>query len=265
MLFKPLFISIVLVAASCNNNVLSSAKEEKPGGIGNPGNNPYAHINDIPLPEGFIRKTDYPDSFPRFLRNIELKKNKTVYQFNGLPKRNQSAQFAVLNISVGNKDQQQCADAVMRLRAEYLFAGKQFEQLVFNDNDGTAYKFVPPYTRDNFNKYLERVFGMCGTASLSKTLNPVEFSGIQPGDILIRGGFPGHAVIVMDVAVNSAGEKIYLLAQSYMPAQDIHIVVNPANSALSPWYEVKDSFIPTPEWGFETSQLKKWPAPNGLK
>ncbi len=33
-------------------------------------------------------------------------------------------------------------------------------------------------------------------------------------------------------------KKVYLLAQSYMPAQQIHILVNPANSLLSPWYEL---------------------------
>ena len=31
-----------------------------------------------------------------------------------------------------------------------------------------------------------------------------------------------------------------MLAQSYQPAQDIHIVVNPLNEKMSPWYEVTD-------------------------
>ena len=59
-------------------------------------------------------------------------------------------------------------------------------------------------------------------------------NNIKPGDVLIRGGFPGHAVIVMDMATNSAGKKIYLLAQSYMPAQDIHVLVNPSDEHSSP-------------------------------
>ena len=259
MLFKALFISIILIVVSCSNNVQSSAKRVKTASVSNPGDNPYAHINDIPLPEGYVRENYDTDSFARFLRNIELKKNRTIYQFNGLPKRNQTAQFAVLNISVGNKDLQQCADAVMRLRAEFLFAGKIFEQIVFKDNEGTNYKFIPPYSRGNFNKYLEKVFGMCGSASLSKSLNPVDLLTIRPGDVLIRGGFPGHAVMVIDVAVNPAGKKIYLLAQSYMPAQDIHVLKNPKNEHLSPWYEVNaDQLIPTPEYLFYRNELKRW-------
>ena len=259
MQFKPLFISIILATASCNNNVRSSVNPGNPVSITRRGDNPYAHISDIPLPEGFERENDKKDSFAGFLRHIDLKKDRTVYKFNGEPKTNQLAQFAVLNISVGNKDLQQCADAVMRLRAEYQFAAGRYDQIIFTDNEGTAYKFTPPYSQDNFTRYLQRVFGMCGSASLSKELKPVEFSSIRPGDVLIRGGFPGHAVMVMDMAVNAAGEKIYLLAQSYMPAQDIHVLVNPVNENLSPWYAVTDNkIILTPEYMFHSNELKRW-------
>lgn len=258
MQFKAFFIPILLVSLACNNNVHSTGKENNRKKAGS-SDNPYVHLGDIPLPDGFIREDDSPDPFARFLRNIALKKDRTVYQFNGCPKTNQLAQFAVLDISVGNKDLQQCADAVMRLRAEYLFATGKYGQINFIDNEGTVYKFTPPYSRENFTKYLQRVFGMCGSASLAKQLKSVEFSDIRPGDVLIRGGFPGHAVIVMNIAVNAAGEKIYLLAQSYMPAQDIHILVNPANKNLSPWYSLNDNKrIQTPEYLFYSNELKRW-------
>jgi hypothetical protein len=107
---------------------------------------------------------------------------------------------------------------------------------------------------------MERVFGMCGSASLLKQLKAVtNFSAIQPGDVIIRGGFPGHAVIVVDAAENKKGKKIFMLAQSYMPAQDIHILVNPVNKNLSPWYEVDDEKkIMTPEYLFYKTELKRW-------
>jgi hypothetical protein len=148
----------------------------------------------------------------------------------------------------------------MRLRAEYLFACKQFGQITFIDNAGTAYHFLQPYNRPNFKNYLERVFGMCGSASLSKQLHSVALNSLQPGDVFIRGGFPGHAEMVMDLAVNKEGKKIYLLAQSYMPAQEIHVLKNPMDNDLSPWYELKtdNSLIYTPEWTFAPSQWRQW-------
>jgi len=222
--------------------------------------NPYKKINAIPLPAGFERIKADQGSFTGYLRNIGLKAQTTVYLFNGQPKHNQEAQYVLLDISTGNKDLQQCADAVMRLRAEYLFNRKQFDQIIFYDNHHTAYTFSAPFTREHFDKYLNRVFGMCGSASLSKQLKPVnKFSDIQPGDVIIRGGFPGHAVIVMDVAINDSGKTIYLLAQSYMPAQDIHVLKNPVNAELTPWYEVNDdSTIRTPEYTFTQNELMRW-------
>ncbi len=250
-------VLLTLLLLSCNNNtgIQTGLNKDNTTTV-----NPYKQINAIPLPDGFERIKDDSGTFTGFLRNINLKQNTTVYLFNGQPKRNQSAQYALLDISTGNKDLQQCADAVMRLRAEYQFIQKQFEQIVFYDNGHTAYKFSAPFTRERFDKYLSRVFGMCGSASLSKQLKPVNgFSQIQSGDVLIRGGFPGHAVIVMDVAVNALGNKIYLLAQSYMPAQDIHVLKNPANVDLSPWYEVNDdNIIFTPEYTFTQNELRRW-------
>lgn len=220
----------------------------------------YKKIAEIPVPAGFFRIDKKPGSFSKWLENICLKKDKTVYTFNGTPKSNQQAQFAVLDISTGNKDLQQCADAVIRLRAEYLFEKNDFEKIIFKDYNGTEYKFQMPYSRKNFNSYLERVFGMCGSASLAKQLSShVEIKDIIPGDILIHGGFPGHAVTVMDVAANKEGKKIYMLAQSYMPAQDIHILLNPKNRNNSPWYEVNDdAVIQTPEYNFTRFELKRW-------
>ncbi len=223
--------------------------------------NPYATIADIPLPPGFTRVNAGANSFAAWLRKLPLKKNKTVYLYNGQPKANQRAQFAVIDISTGNKDLQQCADAIIRLRAEYLYARKEFAAIDFADNNHQHYRLPANANRIAFDQYLEKVFSYCGTASLEKQLLPVnDFKKITPGDVLIKGGSPGHAMLVTDVAENKDGRKIYLLAQSYMPAQDIHVVVNPSNK-ISPWYEVNDDpIIETPEWIFSHGQLKQWPA-----
>jgi hypothetical protein len=218
-------------------------------------------IKDIILPDGYTRIAITDSSFAGYLRKIALKQSKTVYLFNGTPKANQEAQYAVLNISVGKKDLQQCADAVMRLRAEYLFAQKNYRSITFWDNERKEYRFKEPYTRQNFDSYLQQVFGMCGSASLEIQLHSKkDLQKIAIGDVFIKGGFPGHAVIVVDVAENNYGEKIFMLAQSYMPAQDIHILKNPNNKELNPWYAVNeiDQFLVTPEYIFTDYQLRTW-------
>lgn len=239
---------------------------------------PARQIGDIPLPAGYKRIP--AATFGNWLRHLPLKTDKTVYLYNGLPKRNQQAQFAVLNISTGNKDLQQCADAVIRLYAEYYYHTHQLQRIAFHATDGTlidyvsytkGYRFILKGNRlqkqlmaapaDNpqlLQVYLETLFSYAGTLSLSRELSPVtDTRSLQPGDIFIHGGAPGHAVIVVDLAVNAAGEKIFLLAQSYMPAQDIHILLNP-EGGNSPWYKVKAAGpLKTPEWHFDWSELKR--------
>jgi len=222
--------------------------------------NPYPLIAAIPLPEGYSRVDAVPGSFAAWLRNIRLKKDKTVFLFDGTPKANQEAQFAVLDIPVGHKDLQQCADALMRLRAEYFYALKQFDKIAFRDNDHISYALGPQTDRKHFDAYLEKVFWQCGTLSLEKQLDRVaDFARIRIGDVLIRGGSPGHAMLVADLAVNKEGKRAYLLVQGYMPAQDIHVVINPMNKGLSPWYEVNNREIDTPGWVFGPGQLRRWP------
>jgi Domain of unknown function (4846) len=217
-------------------------------------------IKAIPLPEGYERLLLAKESFGEWLRAITLKKDDRVYLYDGSLKRNQSAQFAVLDIPVGKRDLQQCADAVIRLRGEYLFEQGRYSEIIFRDNDNTPYAWKGKNNKRGFESYLQTVFGMCGTASLEKQLKPVwERQEMQPGDVFIKGGFPGHAMIVVDVAVNKTGNKIFMLAQSYMPAQDIHVVRNPLNEIISPWFEATamDNIV-TPEWVFSYSHLRSW-------
>jgi hypothetical protein len=234
-------------------------------------------VDTISLPAGFRRVTFDATSFAAWLRKVPLKKDNTVYLYNGQRKANQGAQFAVLNISVGHEDLQQCADAVMRLRAEYLFSIHDFKAIDFYTEQGVRLNFAmwaaerkvilvgnaeESRRRICFDAYLRTVFRYCSTRTLHKQLLQARSFGlIQPGDVLIRAGSPGHAMLVVDVAEDNKGQRIYLLAQSYMPAQDIHIVKNPLDAAFSPWYRADTTagLIQTPEYDFTTNELREWP------
>jgi len=229
--------------------------------------NPYPTVGDIPTPPGFHRIPATPHEFAGFLRRLPLKKDRTVYLYNGRPKQNQDAQFAVLDVPVGHEDLQQCADAVMRLRAEFLYAAGNFEAIDFYTEQGVRLNFREwaghhhGSGRASFDSYLTKVFTYCSTRTLEKALTPEPFSRLAGGDVLIHGGSPGHAMLVIDVAEDAQGHRIYLLAQGYMPAQDIHIVKNPTEPALNPWYRADQTgpILETPEYTFTTNQLRTWP------
>ncbi len=234
----------------------------------------------INTPQGFVRTTDSENSFASYLRSFPLKKHgEKVYLYNGNEKNRQDVHAAVLEISIGTKDLQQCADAVMRLRAEYLYKTKQYDKLHFNFTNGfnaTYSKWMQGYrisikgnktkwylatqpstSRESFNAYLEIVFSYAGTLSLLKELKKKSLDLIEAGDVFLFGGSPGHAVMVMDVAVNvKTKERIFMLAQSYMPAQNIHILKNFNDSEISPWFKLKaDEILKTPEWDFAANSL----------
>jgi hypothetical protein len=177
--------------------------------------NPWPTIGTIPLPAGYHRVPATGASFTAWLRNIRLKKDRTVYLFNGHPKRNQDAQFAVLDVPVGSQDLQQCADAVMRLRAEWLYAGGAPETITFYTEQGRRLNFQEwlqqhpgSSRRASFDKYLTTVFTYCSTRTLQRQLRPVpDFSAIDAGEVLIRAGSPGHAMLVADVAEDGHGHR----------------------------------------------------------
>lgn len=235
------------------------------------------------LPEGYERIRVEKNSFAEYLRNLPLKPHETkVLYYNGEVK-SRDVYEAVVDLDVGTRDLQQCADAVIRLRAEYLFREQRYEEIHFKFTNGFTAHYPKwregyrikvqgnsvswvksaGYSADyqDFRKYLDSVFAYAGTLSLSKELVPVKVEDMQIGDVFIQGGSPGHCVIVVDMAEHQeSGEKIFLLAQSYMPAQDIHILKNKADPAYSPWYSADfGEELRSAEWTFRREDLKRFP------
>ena len=219
-------------------------------------------LSDITLSDGYRR--DSVSKYGEWLRKLKLNKDNAVYYFNGDKKPNQSIHVAVLNFDVGNKDLQQCADACMRIRAEYLYQQKQFSKIKFLLANGTWKSFdnyTPKRDYKSFRKYLNYIFSYANTASLKKQLRTVNsIKEIQIGDVFVQSGNPyGHAVTVMDVCVNESGDKQFMLSQSYMPAQSIEILVNPLSQKRSPWYSINfKGDLKTPEWTFKKEDLRRF-------
>ena len=260
----------------CKNEAPKSSPVDKP----QPAAEGPTIATRFSLPAGFERVPVAANSFAAYLQSLPLRPEGTpVLLFDGSEKWRQDVHAAVVDLDVGKRDLQQCADAVMRLRAEHLFAQKNYADLQFHFTNG----FLADYATwrkghrikvsgnsvswrasteestsyESFRRYLDLVFAYAGTLSLSKEMRSIDLSELQIGDVFIQGGSPGHAVIVVDLAVQPAsGKKVFLLAQSYMPAQDIHVLRNPAGGL---WYPLDfGEKLVTPEWTFSAGDLKRF-------
>ena len=207
-------------------------------------------IGDINPREGFRRITVPKGSFADFLRNYPLNDDWTVYDYTGkqLPTMAQFACYAVLNIDIGNRDLLQCADAVMLLRAEWLYQQKRYKDIHFNALSGKRLNYTDyaqgDYSKAKFRKYMEYVFAYANTASLIKELKPRKIEDVRIGDVFITTGDPGHAMIVVDMSMDQNGNRALLLAQGMMPARSVHVVTNLEHGEDTPWYLI-DKYL---EW-----------------
>lgn len=235
------------------------------------------------LPEGFERVAVEEGSFQEYLRTLILKPHgsKALY-FNGREKDAAGVYDAVIDVDIGERDLHQCADAVMLLRAEYLLKSNRINDIHFNfvngfradyskwtqgwrikvtGNNATWVKSASATNSyESFRRYMDMVFAYAGTLSLEKELKSVDKNDMRIGDVFIKGASPGHAVIVVDMAENkSSGEKLFLLAQSYMPAQQTQILCNNEDFDISPWYSLNyEGKLHTPQWVFEENSLRRF-------
>ncbi len=234
-------------------------------------------------PEGYERIMFNDNSFQIYLRKLPLKPhNSKVIYYNGAIKDKDYVYDAVVDLKIGNKNLHQCADAVIRLRAEYLYKQGLYDEIHFNFTNGFradysewmkgkrisvngnkvtwVQKAGASNVYDDFWNYLETVFTYAGTLSLFKELQKINTDDLNIGDVFIQGGSPGHAVIIVDMAVDRmTNKKVFLIAQSYMPAQEIQILKNPNDNSISPWYtDDFGSILVTPEWTFNKVSLKRF-------
>ncbi|MCB1173484.1 MAG: DUF4846 domain-containing protein [Leptospiraceae bacterium] len=248
--------------------------------FGYPDQRDFASIQDRFLPPpGYARITVKAGSYADWLRHLPLLPGRpAVHLYNNQLKNRQDVHAAVVAIDTGQRDLQQCADAILRLQAEYHFSRKQYSSIAFRYTSGFRADFdhwragYRPHIQGNqvhwtkhgpadsswpgFRRYMNNIFGYAGSYSLARDSRPRPLRQIQIGDFFIQGGFPGHAVLVVDLAVHkSSGQKQFLLLQSYMPAQEMHVLKNPAHPE-SEWYDLPTTSLVTPEWQFAARSLR---------
>ena len=234
-------------------------------------------------PEGYKRVVYKKGSFQEYLRNYNLKPfGSKIINYDDSEYFWQNGHIGVLDIPVPKNGLQQCADALIRVRSEYLWDNNRKDEIGFNFTsghycswkkyaegyrpkiDGNKVSFHKSANKDtskaNFYKYLNLIYMYSGTLSLYNELPKINSADdLKLGDMLIKGGSPGHIAIICDEVINNKGEKLFLLFQGNTPAQNVHLVKNLEDNNISPWYHLeKDAVIPVSNYTFYDSKFVRF-------
>lgn len=220
-------------------------------------------IERFTVPYGYQRISYKEGSFGDYVRLYPIfPYGSKLLMYDGCPSNRQWMAAAVFQLPLEPYDLQQCADSIMRWYAEYYFSQQKYESIKYHFVDGSLHSWVDSKnydgTYDSLIKFLNEVFNHANTVSLECESEAVTVDELQIGDILIRGGYPGHALMVVDVAINDKGKKAILLGQGLMPAQQFHVVNNPLHEN-DPWYyqdELSETFS-TPGYTFSLTNFKR--------
>jgi hypothetical protein len=223
----------------------------------------------FPPPAGAHRVAS--DAFGAWLGELPLyEPGRQVLSYDGRPMAMDAAR--VVNIPVGTRDLQQCADSALRLRASWERAVGRSPAFHYTSGDVSSWSAWAAGTRPrvsgndvtfvahaaaandgdaSFEAWLMNLFTYAGTRSLG--LDTVATTEPQAGDLVVVPGSPGHAVVVLDVA-QDASHTWVLVGQGFMPAMDFHVLSGP----VAGWFLVEGDVLPSTPIPVPWSGLRRW-------
>ncbi|MDI3291475.1 DUF4846 domain-containing protein [Polyangium sp. 15x6] len=236
-------------------------------------------------PPGFTRVPLDPGAFGAFLRTLPLAAKGTPvksYRGDEIRADGHPNVAAVVAIDIGKADLQQCADAIIRLHAEWRWSQGHRDQAYRTASgtklefqryasgqrvrvDGNRLELVPSAKRAEpthalFRTWLDDVFGWTNTGALARDGERVALGALRPGDFFVLTGVPfGHTVLVLDMAKDAAGRRAVLLGQSFVPAQNVHVIRPEPASA---WFVIDEASgaLTTPFWDpFPFDSIRRLP------
>jgi len=214
------------------------------------------------LPTGYERIIN--NSYHKWVINQKIILDEHVYYYDGDAKHGLNESYiAKFDYKIGTRDLHQCADATIYLHAKYHWDTNQIEKIKYHFTNGMLYSYQDylkgfrpivngnksklvrkneeifyENSLTNLRKYLILIWSYAGTLSLEKyDTDFVRGHGPYPGDMFLYGGSPGHVVNVVDIATKGH-ERKFILSQSWMPAQEHEILLNPKDNSV--WFDIQD-------------------------
>lgn len=232
-------------------------------------------------PAGYTRVNLTGGSFGEYLRTFSLREHSTKplsfdSQTKALVSNSSLPAVSVLELDLINKSNlQESSNSLIRLYAEYLYGQSRFYDISFNLLTTPAFKCdfqtwseggrlieegnsitwckehgehckhrdVDTGTEYGvFKYYLQNVMIHSNLSSLPSNLKTVQLNDLTVGDVIIYAD-SNIPDIIVDMAEDSNGNKICILARGGNPASEIYIVRNENNSDLNPWHEINKLLV----------------------
>lgn len=231
-------------------------------------------------PSGYKRIDLVTSSFGEYLRSFNLKDyNIKPLSYNttteALEENVSLNTISVLDISLINgRNLQTAPNSIIRLYAEYLYKHAHYDDISFKlattplfecdyatwtkggrlkvNENGTQIEWCLEHgahcthrdvelgaSQSTFKYYLQNVMMYTSTTSLKTNLYKVQNNDIAPGDVIFYADSSIPSIVV-DVAVDASGNKLFVLAQGGTPASEIYIVRNEKNSNNNPWHSLAE-------------------------
>ncbi len=233
-----------------------------------------ALVDRLKPPEGFSRVEAKKGSYASWLRRLPLLPAGTPvrsYRGRTILRGDSKLVAAVVDLDLSKRDRQQCADTIMRLRGEYLGSRGRADRIKFRWGGGMRFGYAQwrkgqrPVKKGRkwkgvetkaracsgkrcLRRYLEFMFSWTGTLHLHSEPRVKDPKTVRAGDFFNRGGSPGHAAVILDLARDSEGNLRALIGHGYMPAQDMQVLRDRAGNA---WFELdfNSRGVYLPAWG----------------
>ena len=234
-------------------------------------------------PEGYERVISSP--YHKWVINQKIILDEPVYYHTGYIKPGLNETYiAKFDYKIGTRDLHQCADATIYLHAKYNWDTNQTDRIKYYFTNGMLYSYedylkgfrpivngnesklvrrndeaLYENNLTNLRKYLTIIWSYAGTLSLAKyETDFVGWNGPFPGDMFLYGGNPGHVVNVVDIIEKGGrkypgNERKFILSQSWMPAQEHEILLNPKDNSV--WFDRQDIYR---YLGFDQHDLKRF-------
>ncbi|PCJ19371.1 MAG: hypothetical protein COB02_08265 [Candidatus Cloacimonadota bacterium] len=198
------------------------------------------HLKFIP-PENYNRVLFSQNSFANYIQSLPLKDDNKILKHDGqLAKQKRWNSLAVISMPLMFKDNlEQCSDFCMRFWANFHKKQNRLNQLILFNYMGENKPFISSGL--SYNKFLRKSFAFSNSYSLKRALKKVDSNKLIPGDLIIqsRGHKLGHVSMIMDLAINSKKQRLYLIGFSAIPAQEFHIESAKGFSQFNEWFTIE--------------------------